>query len=95
MRDVARVMIEMRDREAEFGAQDRGGQLRDEFLGCVGSASEPALEVSPEPRGVSGRVRELVCEGCVVVVIAVEQRRLRQRDPIGDRFVIGFGSLVS
>lgn len=54
MRDVARVMIEMRDREAEFGAQDRGGQLRDEFLGCVGSASEPALEVSPEPRGVSG-----------------------------------------
>ena len=48
MGDVVRMMVEMRERQAEVGAQDRRGQFRYQFLGRIGVASEPVLEVSPE-----------------------------------------------
>ena len=47
MGDVVRMMVEMRERQAEVGAQDRRGQFRYQFLGRIGVASEPVLEVSP------------------------------------------------
>ena len=33
MRDVARMMVEMRNRQTKLGTQDRGGQLGHQFFG--------------------------------------------------------------
>lgn len=48
MRDVARMVVEMRDRQTKLGAQDRGGQLRHQFLGRVRFASKSVLEIATQ-----------------------------------------------
>ena len=66
--DIARVAVEMRDRQPQLGAQHGAGEFGDEFFGGIGRCAEAVLEITSQAAGMAGPVRQLVCERGVVVI---------------------------
>src|SRR3546814_4279362 len=89
MLDVARVAVEMRDRQPQLGAQHGAGEFGDEFLGGVGRCAEAILEIASQAAGMARPVRSLVGKRGVVVIEPIEKADRRHRDTISSRFVIG------
>lgn len=65
--DVAGVMVEVGDRETQFGSKDGRRKFSDQFLGSIGIAAKAVLEFAVEPRRMTRPVRQLVCERRIVV----------------------------
>jgi hypothetical protein len=95
MLDVARVVFEMRDRQAEFGAEDRARQFGDQLFGGIGRSAEAVLEVAAQAACMTGPVRQFVGKRGVVVIEAGEQVRRRHGHPVGAELVISFIALVT
>src|SRR3546814_28133 len=62
MLDVARVAVEMRDRQPQLGAQHGAGEFGDEFLGGVGRCAEAILEIASQAAGMARRSEEHTSE---------------------------------
>ena len=56
-RDVACMMIEMRDGQSQLSTKNGGGQLGDKFFDGIGITAEAVLEASIESRRMSSPVR--------------------------------------
>src|SRR3546814_19258798 len=88
-------MIEVGNRYTQFGSENGRGQFGDQFSGSIGVAAEAVLEIAIEPRRMTGPVRKLVGERCVVVVVGIEEFGWRHGDAVAQRLVIGLGSIVA
>src|SRR3546814_5922932 len=84
-------MIEVGNRYTQFGSENGRGQFGDQFSGSIGVAAEAVLEIAIEPRRMTGPVRKLVGERCVVVVVGIEEFGWRHGDAVAQRLVIGLG----
>ena len=75
--------------KAKFCAQERGAQLRNQFLRCVIARAEPVLQIPIETRLMARPMRQLVERNVVEVIRAVEPGECRHRDKISARHIVG------
>jgi len=76
--------------KAKFCAQERGAQLRNQFLRCVIARAEPVLQIPIETRLMARPMRQLVERHIVEVIRALEPGECRHRDKISARHIVGF-----
>jgi len=55
--DIAGVVVEMGDRQPEFGTKHRAREFGHQFLGGIALRTEPVPEVTRKPAGMAGPVR--------------------------------------
>ena len=68
--------------DAEMSAEERGGELCDQFLGRIGFRTKAVGENAIEARLVSAPMAEFVQRGCVISFEAFERISRRQLDHV-------------